>query len=145
MKKLITIVIMCCCTLLSCRDLEEDDLHHYTVTFYNNSDQWVYIYGSNQYYVRNSTPKHNVLHSPDIYKVAPHSYNKRALEIRGYWEDYLVSIPKYELMDTLMIFVYDANMLETTKKYNYEAVLQRIDVTLEDLRKSNWVISYPHK
>ena len=145
MKKLITIVIMCCCTLLSCRYLEEDDLHHYTVTFYNNSDQWVYIYGSNQYYVRNSTPKHNVLHSPDIYKVAPHSYNKRALEIRGYWEDYLVSIPKYELMDTLMIFVYDDNMLETTKKYNYEAVLQRIDVTLEDLRKSNWVISYPHK
>ena len=145
MKKLITIVIMCCCTLLSCRYLEEDDLHHYTVTFYNNSDQWVYIYGSNQYYVRNSTPKHNVFHSPDIYKVAPHSYNKRALEIRGYWEDYLVSIPKYELMDTLMIFVYDANMLETTKKYNYEAVLQRIDVTLEDLRKSNWVISYPHK
>ena len=136
---------MCCCTLLSCRYLEEDDLHHYTVTFYNNSDQWVYIYGSNQYYVRNSTLKHNVLHSPDIYKVAPHSYNKRALEIRGYWEDYLVSIPKYELMDTLMIFVYDANMLETTKKYNYEAVLQRIDVTLEDLRKSNWVISYPHK
>ena len=145
MKKLITIVIMCCCTLLSCRYTEEDDLHHYTVTFYNNSDQWVYIYGSNQYYVRNSSHKHNVLHSPDIYKVAPHSYNKRALEIRGYWEDYLVSIPKYELMDTLMIFVYDANMLETTKKYNYEAVLQRIDVTLEDLRKSNWVISYPHK
>ena len=48
-------------------------------------------------------------------------------------------------MDTLMIFVYDANMLETTKKYNYDAVLQRIDVTLDDLRKSNWLITYPYK
>ena len=144
MKKLITIVIMCCCTLLSCRYLE-DEFHHYTITFYNNSDQWVYVDWSNRYQARLSTPMNGVLYSPDVYKVAPHSYNKRALEIRGYWEDYLVSIPKYELMDTLMIFVYDANMLETTKKYNYEAVLQRIDVTLEDLRKSNWVISYPHK
>ena len=135
---------MCCCTLLSCR-YTEDEFHHYTITFYNNSDQWVYVDWSNRYQARLSTPMNGVLYSPDVYKVAPHSYNKRALEIRGYWEDYLVSIPKYELMDTLMIFVYDANMLETTKKYNYEAVLQRIDVTLEDLRKSNWVISYPHK
>ena len=144
MKLLIKIALMCSCTLLSCK-YTEDEFHHYTITFYNNSDQWVYVDWSNRYQARLSTPMNGVLYSPDVYKVAPHSYNTSALEIRGYWENKLVSDPKYGFMDTLMIFVYDANLLETTRKSNYEPVLQRIDVTLEDLRKSNWVISYPHK
>ena len=135
-------LLMCCFTLLSCR-YTEDEFHHYTITFYNNSDQSVYVDWSNEYSARLSTPMNGVLYSPDVYKVAPHSYNKRALEIRGYWENKLVSDPKYGFMDTLMIFVYDANLLETTRKSNYEPVLQRIDVMLDDLRKSNWIITYP--
>ena len=142
MKLLIKIALMCCFTLLSCR-YTEDEFHHYTITFYNNSDQWVYVDWSNRYQARLSTPMNGVLYSPDVYKVAPHSYNTSALEIRGYWENKLVSDPKYGYMDTLMIFVYDANLLETTRKSNYEPVLQRLDVTLDDLRKSNWLITYP--
>ena len=142
MKLLIKIALMCSCTLLSCK-YTEDEFHHYTITFYNNSDQSVYVDWSNEYYARRSTPMNGVLYSPDVYKVAPHSYNRSALAIRGYWENELVSGPKYGYMDTLMIFVYDANMLETTKKYNYDAVLQRIDVSLDDLRKLNWLITYP--
>ena len=133
---------MCCFTLLSCR-YTEDEFHHYTITFYNKSDQWVYVDWSNRYQARLSTPMNGVLYSPDVYKVAPHSYNRSALAIRGYWENELVSGPKYGLMDTLMIFVYDANILEATKMYNYDAVLQRIDVSLDDLRKLNWLIIYP--
>ena len=135
-------LLICCFTLLSCK-YKEDEFHHYTITFYNNSDQSVYVEWSNRYEAKRSTPLNGVLYSPDVYKVAPHSYNRSALEIRGYWENELVSGPKYGFMDTLMIFVYDANILEATKIYNYDAVLQRIDVSLDDLRKSNWLITYP--
>ena len=48
-------------------------------------------------------------------------------------------------MDTLMLFVFDANILETNKIYDYNAVLQRIDVNIEDLKKLNWILSYPRK
>ena len=44
-----------------------------------------------------------------------------------------------------MLFVFDANILETNKIYDYNAVLQRIDVNIEDLRKLNWILSYPRK
>ena len=39
-----------------------------------------------------------------------------------------------------MLFVFDANILETNKRYDYNAVLQRIDVNIEDLR--NWIGYY---
>ena len=117
-------------------------MHHYTITFYNNSDQSVYVDWSNEYNARRTTPMNGVLFSPDVYKVAPHSYNTSALEIRDTYEQRL-RIHTNGDRAPLMLFVFDANILEATKKYNYDAVLQRIDVTLDDLRKSNWLITYP--
>ncbi len=141
MKALITILFICCCTLSSCR-YTEDDMHHYTVTFYNNSDQWVYLSATINYPDTTYVPNYNVLSSPNIFKVAPRSYNKTALEIRDTYEQRL-RIHTNGDRAPLMLFVFDANILEATKKYNYDAVLQRIDVTLDDLRKSNWLITYP--
>ena len=50
---------------------------------------------------------------PDIYKIAPHGYNKTALEVRDCYE-------------------------KTLK-------IHEIDVNIEDLRKLNWILSYPRK
>ena len=48
--------------------------------------------------------------------------------------------------DTLMVFVFDAHVLETTPwdtvKANY-LVLKRYDLSLQDLENMNWTITYP--
>ena len=126
MKTLTTIVLMCCCIFSSCK--HDGNFCHYTITFYNNSDKEVYISPSLDY--------------PDTVNVP--NYHKTALEVRDCYEKTL-RIHENGKMDTLMLFVFDANILETNKIYDYNAVLQRIDVNIEDLRKLNWILSYPRK
>ena len=126
----------------SCK--HENDFHHYTITFYNNSAKEVYISSSREYPDTVNVANYKVLGLPNIYKVAPHGINKTALESRDSYET-ILRIHENGKMDTLMIYVFDANLLESNKRYDYDAVLQRIDVNIEDLRKSNWVLSYPHK
>ena len=133
---------MLCSMFSSCK--HDDALSHYTITFYNNSDKEVYISPSLDYPDTVNVPNYHVLGLPDIYKVAPHGYNKTALEVRDSYEKTL-RIHENGKMDTLMVFVFDANILEANKRYDYNALLQRIDVNIEDLRKLNWVLSYPHK
>ena len=133
---------MWCSMFSSCK--HDDALSHYTITFYNNSDKEVYISPSLDYPDTVNVPNYHVLGLPDIYKVAPHGYNKTALEVRDSYEKTL-RIHENGKMDTLMVFVFDANILEANRRYDYKALLQRIDVNIEDLRKLNWVLSYPHK
>ena len=48
--------------------------------------------------------------------------------------------------DTFMIYVFDANILntipwDTIRKY--DMYLKRYDLSLQDLKNSNWTITYP--
>ncbi len=81
--------------------------------------------------------------SPETNKVLAGETSKSVLRLRGNWDGYFNNhIP----LDTLMIFVYDAEVLENTTwdtvKANY-MVLKRYDLSLKDLESMNWTITYP--
>lgn len=130
-------VLLTLCVIISCRHIEDEN-HHYTITFYNKSDKEVYISESAEYPDTINVVNYHVLGMPEIYKIFPQGINKTACEIRETYETFF----KYR-NDTLMIYVFDAEVLERNQRYNYDAVLQRLDVSLKDLQRLNWIITYP--
>jgi hypothetical protein len=59
---------------------------------------------------------------------------------RGSWEGI------FDICDTLMIFIFDETTLNTvpwdTVRKNY-LILKRYDLSLEDLEKLDWMVTYP--
>ena len=85
----------------------------------------------------------NPVLDPNFTKVLPNESNTQVLWGRDCIEsDFKFSIPS----DTMMIYVFDANVLEENTwemvKANY-LVLKRYDLILEDLQGMNWTITYP--
>ena len=80
--------------------------------------------------------------SDNTNKVLPFSENKTALWYYGCFEDLLQSLKK----DTLFVYVFDAEIVETTPWDTVLAnnlILKRYDLSLEDLQNMNWTIIYP--
>jgi len=131
-------------TLLASACKKEDESCHKTIKIVNQSDKSIYVectYGhpDTAYFVYEPNPAL----SPEMYKVSSGETNSRALWSRNCWEtNFEVYLPS----DTLMIYVFDAQVLETTPwdtvKANY-LVLKRYDLSLQDLEKMDWTITYP--
>ena len=53
---------------------------------------------------------------------------------------------RFEQFEKVMVFVFDAQVLETTPWDTVKAkylVLKRYDLSLQDLESMNWTITYP--
>jgi uncharacterized protein Smg (DUF494 family) len=83
-----------------------------------------------------------ILSQKDIYKTQSAASNDEALRIRGCYESEFQYIRK----DTIVIFLFDAYTLENNawdtivKRY---MVLQRYDLSLQDLQKLEWMLPFP--
>lgn len=123
---------------------KEDENHHKTLLFVNNSDKSVYVMGSAEY-----PDTANVqgmggggLSDPNVYKVQPNSSNENALYWGAVWEEIFqdaISIPS----DTLMVYVFDAKLLESQTMHVQNTIIQRYDLSLRDLQHLNWKLTYP--
>lgn len=118
---------------------KEDENHHKTIEIINNSEKTLYAdcgvsYPDTLFDIRRPSP---------AYKIKPYERNTTALWNRDYWEsDFEVGwiIPS----DTLMIYIYDAELLDSkTFTHIKNTVIQRYDLSLQDLQFLNWKISYP--
>jgi hypothetical protein len=81
--------------------------------------------------------------SPESDKVMSFQTTINPLLSRSCWEDRFDSEIK---SDTLMIYVFDAHVLENTTWDTVKAeylVLKRYDLSLKDIQKLNWAITYP--
>ena len=144
MKNVINFLILfCICFSNACnRHVDREDCH-FTIAFVNNSRKSVYVRQagySDTLYIKDFsyTPK-----APNnMYKVIEGQINTKVLKLRRCYEaDF-----QYGDLKRLMIFVFDAEIVENTpweivsKDY---LVLKRYDVTLEDLQRLDWKITYP--
>ena len=119
-----------------------EDCHKY-ITFINNSDSAIYtIPGTNypdtlRFGNGGTTPSLNE-------KILPNDSGHAA----GLTFDCLEHIfyPERIASDTLMIYVFDAEIIETEDwgqiMHDY-LVLKRYDLSLQDLKDMNWTITYP--
>ena len=118
--------------------IHDDEDSHHTITFYNNSDRDVYVLGWDRKYLNESNmPIYRVWGDPWNHKVTSHSKNTEAF---WDWDPYEQTLKQVE---TILVFVFDAELLETNKEYSEDAVLLRKDFSLEDLQRLNWTLSYP--
>ncbi len=107
----------------------------------NNSNISIYFapfdsYPDTSLYGRGVVPTSSAI----TYKVSAHTTEK--LSVNCCWEDIISDLP----CDTLMLFIFDAKVLETTPWDTVKAkylVLKRYDLSLQDLEDMNWTITYP--
>ena len=126
----------------SCGDKEEDC--HKTITVKNETADTLYVVGSD-FYPDTLSIKGipNPVLDPSHTKVLPGETNTRVL-----WDRDCIELAFKDLIpsDTMMVYVFDAHVLETTPwdsvKANY-MVLKRYDLSLQDLKNMNWTVTYP--
>lgn len=123
---------------------DKEDNCHKTITFKNETTDTLYVMGSTFYpdtSIYSGIP--NPILDPNFTKVLPSESNIRVL-----WGRDCIELAFKDLIpsDTLMVYVFDAQVLQTTSwdavKANY-LVLKRYDLSLEDLQRMNWTITYP--
>ena len=122
---------------------------HNTITFHNRWGKTVYISISDIYpdtvHFTYSYP--SPVKNPQFHKVISNSINRTGLRILSgdCYEELFhskISFPN----DTLIVNIFDEEVLESNAWEdigNNYMVLQRYDLSLQDLQQLNWQISYP--
>lgn len=135
------LVISLLCLSSTCKKNDEND-YHKIIKYINNSNMELYVHVSGSYpdttFARGEFPNPIV---SELNRILPHETNTMALAARyGFEEEF-----KYSY-DTLMIFVFDGQVLKTTPWETVQQdyiVLKRYDLSLEDIKRMNWTITYP--
>ena len=131
--------------LLICSYCEKESSLHDIITFENGSSDTLYVsfafgYPDTLAYGRDANP----ISDPNSNKVLPNAKNTTALQLHGsYWE---TKFYNRSPSDKLMVFVFEASVLENTPwetVINDYMVLERYDLTLQDLIDMNWTLTYP--
>ena len=117
---------------------KEDEKHHKTIRFINNTDKSIYVDGSNSYPDTLNNQLGGVETQPQFFKVYPNTENREALHQRDFWEVEFINIPS----DTLMVYVFDADLLEAHTTHVNNTIIQRYDLSLQDLQYVNWTLTY---
>jgi len=147
MKKLtLCLMLLICLLATSCFDeLQMRENCHQTIYFKNNSSKTLYTYPASKY---PDTSLSEAESTSEIYYghyvVSPDSVNHFAFARRFCLEDDFKS--GHFGLDTMMIFVFDLAVLENVPEDTIRAkymVLQRYDLSLSDLQKLDWEVTYP--
>jgi hypothetical protein len=136
MKTLLFLIITI--SLTSCfKDKEEDT----KIRVMNNSNDTIYMSFTTDFpdttFIHNTNP----LNNPQISMIAPHCIQDKyyGCPSRGIFSDKI---------DTLSIFLFDRQVL---LRYNWDTIksryliLKRFDLSLSDLEKINWIVTYQYK
>lgn len=141
-RLLLLIILPVILTAESCEDRDDKIIGNedYRFELLNRSDRPIYIdFGYT--YPDTSIGAYNVANDPVSFKVL--SNQEKSIMVRCCWEGIFSS---QITSDTLMVFIFDAQILESTPWDTVEAnylVLKRYDLSLLDLEGMNWTITYP--
>lgn len=121
---------------------KEDEFHHKTIEITNNSEKAIYAYFGFAY--PDTLDFFGVPSSsePSIYKIETQESNTSALWQRTFWE--IIFKDERDIpSDTLMVFILDAELLESETGHINNTIIQRYDLSLRDLQRTNWKLAYP--
>jgi hypothetical protein len=130
--------LLLCVLLLSC----ESGGHH-EISFVNNSNRDIYVDWDSLYPDTTRAQWYLMVSNAKSYKILSNNTSMSALSVdKDSWENTFQHISS----DTVMIFVYDAHALEANQGHSgqlYDFVIQRYDLSLQDLQRLNWTLTYP--
>ena len=149
MKNIIEILLLLCiCTASTCEKKEDNENCHLAIKFSNNTERSLYVRSAqyNVYHPFSSEIKYlsNTVEATSMYKVnGGEQDNRNAMLLRSCHESFF---GRDGYSDTLTVYVFDASVVENTPweivARDY-LVLKRYDLSLEDLRRLDWRITYP--
>ena len=116
--------------------VREDENHHKTIRFVNKSNIPIYIYGSYSY---PDTLNNRLGSSYHLYRAEANTENTSALRRRDFWEVTFRNIPS----DTLMVYVFDAELVDSHSTHGHNTIIRRYDLSLQDLQLLDWTLYYP--
>ena len=123
---------------------DKDDNCHKVITFINKTGDTLYVTSAYEFpdtMIFKTQP--NPLLDPNFTKVLPKESNTQVLWHRGCIE---LAFKDLIPSDTLMVYIFDSKVLKNTPwetvKANY-LILKRYDLSLQDLKNTNWTITYP--
>lgn len=121
--------------------VKEDENHHGTIKIFNGSSKAVYADFGVGYPDTSSFSPGGLASQPQLYKIKPNEVNESACSLYGTFYENVFRDKRRIPSDTIMIFIMDAELLEA--KDIDSSIIQRYDLSLEDLQKVNWRLSYP--
>jgi len=113
---------------------------HKEIGIINNSNKSIYIFEYTFYPDTTMMTYNNPFPGNPHYKTLPHTENY--IQSRDCFESFMT----HPQADTSMIFIFDANVIETVPWDTIRAkylFLKRYDLSLMDLENMNWTITYP--
>jgi len=129
----------------------ENENCHTTIKFSNHSDKSIYVVESYKYpdTLNVQGIRHFALSHVQWNKIEPNpnAQNGTALQQRSCWESIFNN--RWDMTsDTLIVYVFDAELLELDNIINVDeitinAIIQRYDLSLQDLQHVNWTLTYP--
>jgi hypothetical protein len=134
-KKLLIIGLAFLVEAVSCRKDTENCHHHIFLT--NNSSKRVYLLTTVGY-------PDTMLRQKDNYN--PSNNPTSLVEPHQKGSDYSGNCLESHERDTLMLFIFDARILETISWDSVKAknlYLKRYDLSLQDLQTQNWQLTFP--
>jgi catalase len=135
----ITIILIGLALLFSANTCYTDENHHNTIRFINNSDKIIYV-GFSYAYPDTLYDVGRYLNEDEAYKVYHGGSNIDALQRRVFWEDEFRNGDISS--DTLMVYVFDAELVESHSTHVNNTIIQRYDLSLSDLQMLQWVLYY---
>lgn len=133
---------------------ENDENHHYYIIFNNNTGKDLYVIDSSIYPDTTNGPGGKIFGNQGFCKVE--AYRSSSEPLHYLWESYeeafiLDEYGKRYPSDTMMVFVYDVETFDKITRHDrvkdslllQEAFRARYDLSLQDLQRLNWTLSYP--
>jgi hypothetical protein len=138
-KPILVVALIIMSLPLMSNSCEEISGYDNRLTIVNNSDKRIF-YVEGVTYPDTSIGSYNPVRSFAENGANPHSSN--GITILGKWEESFKELP----VDTLMIFIFDADTLEQVpwdKIRSEYKILKRYDLSLQDLKDRDWKVVYP--
>lgn len=136
---IIIIFLSAICTSSSCRK-DSSDCHH-NIYFKNNSEKTIYFKASYNYPDTQIVDPKPYMGS-ELNRLLPNENGSPLNHSSCYEQEFKNRIES----DTLIIFVFDSQVLESTSwetvKQDY-LILKRYDLSLQDLQNMNFKLTYP--
>jgi len=136
MKNFVIVIYICFAYFTICCSCRHENCHR-RITMINNSNKSIYYYYGSQY-PDTILPYYSQFKSGDNYKIE--KFSSGDVGFRSCVEG------KFSIAKTISYILFDAQTIDTTPWDTVRAkylILKRYDLSLEDLQRMNWTITYP--
>lgn len=148
MKTFLFFLSLCLLFFSSCEKPDDDETHHYRLWLANNTDMKIsYDYRSTWYENNDQNTLKKAAESALANSQSISPKEEECLWIVGgigavsTWESFFKDYGSHLVPDTMMLYVFDTDRLKKTR--DSTACLAQYFLSLDDLYRLNWHISYP--